>query len=318
MNITEIGDLADNIRAEISKAIIGQTDTIDILLTALFSGGHVLLEGVPGTAKTFLAQTFAQVLKFDFGRIQFTPDLMPGDLIGTNLFNFQSNDFSLVKGPIFCDLLLADEINRTPPKTQAALLEAMQERRVTIDGTGYDLGTQFMVIATQNPIEQQGTYPLPEAQLDRFIFKHVLGYPTREDEIDIVRRHGSHIGSASPVAMGVKPIVTRAVMQSAIKTVAAVTLSRDVIVYVVDLVRATRDNSLFENGASPRAAAMIAAAARAHAVLDGRDYVIPDDVKAIALPALRHRAILSPVAEIEGQSTDIIIRQIIDQTEAPR
>ena len=243
---------------------------------------------------------------------------MPGDLLGTNLFSFQTNEFNLVKGPIFCDLLLADEINRTPPKTQAALLEAMQERQVTIDGEAFPLGSRFMVIATQNPIEQQGTYPLPEAQLDRFIFKHVLDYPTREEEIEIVRRHGTRTGSPKAQDLGVKSVVTRKDLEAAIASVSTVRLTDEVTNYVVDLVRGTRNNPLFETGASPRAAAMISAAARAHAALQSRDFVIPDDVKAIALPALRHRAILSPAAEIEGRSADELILQVIEQTEAPR
>ena len=318
MSLDNVKTLADNIRAEVGKAIIGQTDTVDLMLVALFSGGHVLLEGVPGTAKTFLAQVFSHVMKMDFGRIQFTPDLMPGDLLGTNLFSFQTNEFNLVKGPIFCDLLLADEINRTPPKTQAALLEAMQERQVTIDGEAFPLGSRFMVIATQNPIEQQGTYPLPEAQLDRFIFKHVLDYPTREEEIEIVRRHGSRTGSPKAQDLGVKSVVTRKALDAAIGSVSTVRLTDEVTNYVVDLVRGTRNNPLFETGASPRAAAMISAAARAHAALQSRDFVIPDDVKAIALPALRHRAILSPAAEIEGRTADELILQVIEQTEAPR
>ena len=318
MSLDSVKTMADTIRAEVGKAIIGQTDTVDLMLVALFSGGHVLLEGVPGTAKTFLAQVFSHVMKMDFGRIQFTPDLMPGDLLGTNLFSFQTNEFNLVKGPIFCDLLLADEINRTPPKTQAALLEAMQERQVTIDGEAFPLGSRFMVIATQNPIEQQGTYPLPEAQLDRFIFKHVLDYPSREEEIEIVSRHGSRTGSPKAKDLGVKSVVTKKELDAAVAAVGTVRLTDEVTHYVVDLVRGTRNNPLFETGASPRAAAMISAAARAHAALQSRDFVIPDDVKAIALPALRHRAILSPAAEIEGRTADELILQVIEQTEAPR
>ena len=318
MSIDNVGVMADKIRREVGKAIIGQTDTIDMMLIALLSGGHILLEGVPGTAKTFLAQTFAHVTNFEFGRIQFTPDLMPGDLLGTNLFSFQTHEFSLVKGPIFCDLLLADEINRTPPKTQAALLEAMQERQVTIDGKSFPLGKHFMVIATQNPIEQQGTYPLPEAQLDRFIFKHILDYPTRDEEIEIVRRHGSRTGSPSLKSLGVKSVVKETDVDKAVAAVNTVKLTDDVTHYIVDLVRGTRDNPLFETGASPRSAAMLSAAARANAALQGRDFVIPDDVKSIALPALRHRAILSPAAEIEGRTADELITDVVEQTQAPR
>ena len=318
MNVTEVKTLADRIKAEVAKAVVGQDQTIDLMLTALFSGGHILLEGPPGTAKTFLAQCFARTLGLDFGRIQFTPDLMPGDIIGANLFNFSTSTFSLTKGPIFCELLLADEINRTPPKTQAALLEAMQERTVTIDGATHRLSDRFMVVATQNPIEQQGTYPLPEAQLDRFLFKQVLAYPTVEDEMAIVASHGTRAGSPDPAAMGVSAVGDAATIEAAGRAVSTVRLTSEVVAYVVALVRATRETADLETGASPRSGAMLAAAARAHAVLEGRDYVIPDDVKALALPALRHRVILSPAAEIEGRKADDAIRELIDQTSAPR
>ncbi|MEL6664381.1 MAG: AAA family ATPase, partial [Pseudomonadota bacterium] len=207
MDISQIAGIADRIRSEVSKAIVGQSETIDLMLVSLFSSGHILLEGPPGTAKTLLAQSFSAAISMQFGRIQFTPDLMPGDVLGTNLFNFQTNEFSLTKGPIFTDILLADEINRTPPKTQAALLEAMQERKVTIDGESYPLNERFMVIATQNPLEQQGTYPLPEAQLDRFLFKHVLAYPSRQEEIDIVGGHGRRTGMVTAARMGVEAAV---------------------------------------------------------------------------------------------------------------
>ena len=316
--LTEVQILAKSIRDEVSKVIIGQADTVDLLLTALLSRGHILLEGVPGTAKTFLAQIFAHVTQLDFGRIQFTPDLLPGDLLGTNLFSFQTNEFSLIKGPIFCDMLLADEINRTPPKTQSALLEAMQERQVTIDGERFPLGDNFMVVATQNPIEQQGTYPLPEAQLDRFLFKHILSYPDRDEEIQIVEQHGQRSGTPTMAELGLKTVMTKAALSSARKVIANIHLNDEVTHYVVDLVRGTRDNPLFETGASPRAAAMIASSARSYAALQGRNYVIPDDVKSIALPALRHRAVLSPAAEIEGRTADELITAVIEQTNAPR
>ncbi len=316
--LTEVQVLAKSIRDEVGKVIIGQADTVDLLLTALLSRGHILLEGVPGTAKTFLAQIFAHVTKLDFGRIQFTPDLLPGDLLGTNLFSFQTNEFSLIKGPIFCDMLLADEINRTPPKTQSALLEAMQERQVTIDGERFPLGDNFMVVATQNPIEQQGTYPLPEAQLDRFLFKHILSYPSRDEEFRIVEQHGQRSGTPTMAELGLKTVMTKSALSAARKVIANIHLNDEVTHYVVDLVRGTRDNPLFETGASPRAAAMIASSARSYAALQGRNYVIPDDVKAIALPALRHRAVLSPAAEIEGRTADELITAVIEQTNAPR
>ena len=318
MDISEIKAIADAIRAEVAKGVVGQSDTTDLLLTALFSGGHVLLEGPPGTAKTLLAQCFSKAISLGFGRIQFTPDLMPGDVLGTNLFNFQTNEFSLTKGPIFSDILLADEINRTPPKTQAALLEAMQERRVTIDGETYPLNPLFFVIATQNPIEQQGTYPLPEAQLDRFLFKHTLAYPNREEELKIVQAHGQRSGTRDVGAIGIDAVVDQAQLGKAVDAVGATRLQDDVVAYIVDIVRATRESASIETGASPRAAAAIAAAARAQAALDGREFVIPDDVKMLALPALRHRIILSPAAEIEGKTTDETLTSLIDEIPAPR
>lgn len=318
MNVTDVKPLAQTLRDEIAKAVIGQSDTVDLMLTALFAGGHILLEGPPGTAKTFLAQCFSKATSLDFGRIQFTPDLMPGDVIGSNLFDFQTSTFKLTKGPIFCELLLADEINRTPPKTQAALLEAMQERRVTIDGERHELADHFMVVATQNPIEQQGTYPLPEAQLDRFLFKHTLDYPSEEEELSIVKKHGATSGSPSAADMGVESVLDAKVLSEAIEAVSQVRLSDDIIAYVVKLIRATREHPVFETGASPRAAAMLATAARSRAALDGRDYVIPDDVKQLAKPALRHRVILSPTAEIEGRTSDEAVDMIIAQVEAPR
>jgi len=318
VNVDNVKSFGDKIRSEVSKAIVGQDDSVDLMLCALFVGGHILLEGPPGTAKTFLAQSFARAIGLDFGRIQFTPDLMPGDILGANLFNFQTNEFSLTKGPIFCDVLLADEINRTPPKTQAALLEAMQERAVTIDGKRHTLSSNFMVIATQNPIEQQGTYPLPEAQLDRFLFKHVVGYPSKDEERQIVAAHGARTGTPDPEALGLQCAVEPGELENVLETIANIRLTNDVINYVVDLVRATRDSADFENGASPRAAASLAAAARARAALEGRDYVIPDDVKALTAPALRHRVILSPAAEIEGRTSVAALAAAIERVEAPR
>jgi len=318
VNVADVRGLADKVRAEIAKAIVGQQDTIDLLLTALFARGHVLLEGPPGVAKTYLAQCLARTLGLDFGRIQFTPDLMPADIIGSNVFNFQTSTFSLTEGPLFCELLLADEINRTPPKTQAALLEAMQERRVTIDGKARELSTSFMVVATQNPLEQQGTYPLPEAQLDRFLFKQALAYPSREEERRIVAEYGMQSGHSDPAARGVARVVTAKQLTDAHRAVAAVRLTDEIVGYVLDLVRSTRETPDLSSGASPRAAAQLALSARARAALDGRDYVIPDDVKALALPALRHRVILSPAAEIDGRRPDQIIQGLVDLAAAPR
>jgi MoxR-like ATPase len=318
VNAGDVKTLAGRVREEIGKAIVGQAETVDLLLIALFARGHVLLEGAPGTAKTFLAQCFAQTLALDFGRIQFTPDLMPADIIGANLFNFQTSRFTLNQGPVFCELLLADEINRTPPKTQAALLEAMQERQVTIDGKGHALSDRFMVVATQNPLEQQGTYPLPEAQLDRFLFKQTLGYPSRDEERRIVATYGQQSGQITPADMGVKRVVTAKSLAAANAAVGAVRLNDEVVGYVLDLVRSTRETADLASGASPRSAAQLALGARARAALDGRDYAIPDDVKALALPVLRHRVILSPGAEIEGRRADEVIAGLVERAAPPR
>jgi MoxR-like ATPase len=318
MNLDNVRTVADALKGEVRKVIVGQDDAIELMLASLLVGGHILLEGVPGTAKTLVTQAFAAALSLKFNRIQFTPDLMPGDVLGTNLFNFQTNEFVLTKGAIFTELLLGDEINRSPPKTQAALLQAMNERLVTIDGRDYPLGDGFMVIATQNPIEQQGTYPLPEAQLDRFLFKILVDYPQREDELEIVRRHGNRSAMPHLGDFGLRAVADLTALREIRGAVEAVTLSEPVIEYVVDLVRATREHPSLQVGASPRAANMLAAASRAYAVLHGRDFVIPDDVKDLALPTLRHRVVPNAAAEIEGLTTDRILRQTLDRATAPR
>jgi MoxR-like ATPase len=318
MEFREIHAVTEAIRGEVRKAVVGQDDVINLMLTSLLVGGHVLLEGVPGTAKTLLAQALAASLSIKFGRIQFTPDLMPGDVLGTNLFNFQTNSFVLTKGPIFTELLLADEINRAPPKTQAALLQAMNERQVTIDGRDYALGDDFMVVATQNPIEQQGTYPLPEAQLDRFLFKIVIKHPGRDEEREVVRRHGHRSAMPRLEDFDLHPVADSKVLGLMRELVAGIRLSDELLDYVVDVIRGTREHPSLEVGASTRAANMLAAAARAYAALAGRDFVIPDDVKTLALPVLRHRVILSAGAEIEGLSTDRVVGEILNRTAAPR
>ncbi len=318
LSLDDTRALAAAIRGEIAKAIVGQEDTVEHLLIALIAQGHVLLEGPPGTAKTFLAQCFAAATGLDFGRIQFTPDLLPGDILGSNLFNFQTSQFTLTHGPIFHELLLADEINRTPPKTQAALLEAMQERRVTLDGETHALSERFMVVATQNPIESQGVYPLPEAQLDRFLFKLLVPYPSAEEEAAIVRRFGERSGPQRPADFGIATVADAGALAAAQAAVKTVTLADEVIGYTVALVRATRGNRDIASGASPRAAVLLANAARARAALNGRDYVLPDDVKALAVSTLRHRLLLSPAAEIEGKQVEALVAGLVEQTEAPR
>ncbi|MDJ0979267.1 MAG: MoxR family ATPase [Erythrobacter sp.] len=318
MTLDELRALAESIRAETAKAIVGQDAMIDHLLVAMIAQGHVLMEGPPGTAKTFLAQSFATALGLDFGRIQFTPDLLPGDILGSNLFNFQTSAFTLTRGPIFCELLLADEINRTPPKTQAALLEAMQERRVTLDGETHRLPTHFMVIATQNPIENQGVYPLPEAQLDRFLFKLLVPYPAEAEEARIVASYGQRQGPQRPAELGVEAVADAATLTAATAALQQVSVAEEITAYIVRLVRATREHSELSVGASPRAAVLLANAARARAALDGRAYTIPDDVKALAVPVLRHRLTLSPAAEIEGRDLETLVAELVESTEAPR
>ncbi|MCK0127316.1 MoxR family ATPase [Erythrobacter sp. F6033] len=318
MSLDELRALADAIRAEVGKAVVGQDEMVEQLLVAMVSEGHVLLEGPPGTAKTFLANSFATALGLDFGRIQFTPDLLPGDILGSNLFNFQTSEFKLTRGPIFCELLLADEINRTPPKTQAALLEAMQERRVTLDGETHQLPPRFMVVATQNPIENQGVYPLPEAQLDRFLFKLLVPYPDEAEETRIVTDYGKRQGPQRPADLGVTAVADSDKLVAASGALENVTVAPEITQYVVRLIRATREHSELAVGASPRAAVMLANASRARAALAGRAYAIPDDVKALAIPVLRHRLTLSPAAEIEGRDIEALVSELVESTEAPR
>ena len=307
---------------ELGKRIIGQGDVIELVLQTLFVGGNSLIVGVPGLAKTLLVQTLAQVLDLKFTRIQFTPDLMPSDITGTDIIQEDTStgrrQMVFAPGPIFSNIVLADEINRTPPKTQAALLEAMQEHAVTFDGTTHSLGGNFMVVATQNPIEHQGVYPLPEAQLDRFLFKHKVSYPSPEEERAIIVRHGGGTPSHDIEQYEIKAQTDRATLEAALATVGSGTLVDDVVSYIATLVRATRESADLEIGASPRCGAMLARAARARAALDGRAYVIPDDVKSLAVPALRHRVILSPAAQIDGRLVEQIVSDLVEATEAPR
>jgi len=318
VDLQAIREAAGTIRREVEKVVVGQREAVDLLLVALLAEGHALLEGLPGTAKTLLARAFARCLSLRFTRIQFTPDLMPGDVTGTNLFDFQKSEFVLTRGPLFTEVLLADEINRTPPKTQAALLEAMQERTVTIDGTSYPLGPGFMVVATQNPIEQEGTYPLPEAQLDRFLVKIEIAYPERELERQMVQTHGRLSSMPDLERFGLEAVVGLEFLTEARAQVAALLVSDEILDYVVDLVRATREHPSLLAGASPRATNMLAASARAAAILAGRDYVIPDDVKRLAVQVLAHRVVLAPSAELEAATGARIVRQILEELPAPK
>ncbi|MEL6953566.1 MAG: MoxR family ATPase [Pseudomonadota bacterium] len=318
MTLETLATRADALRTELGKTVLGQEDAIDLLLTALFARGHVLLEGPPGTAKTLLARSFAAALDLEFGRIQFTPDLMPGDVLGTSIFNFNSNEFILTKGPVFSQVLLADEINRAPPKTQAALLQAMNERAVTIDGTDYDLGREFIVIATQNPIEQQGTYPLPEAQLDRFLFKLNIEFPDEAVEMAILQQHAAAPLDAGQETGGIERVLGAKAMAETRALIDTIILKDDILSYILRLVRATRESDDIAFGASTRAADALAGAARAAAALAGRDFAIPDDVKRLFIPALQHRIVLGPAAEIEGRAASDVLENIVNQIEAPR
>ena len=317
----EVAASARRLRQDLARRIVGMDEVVDLVLLCVVSGSHGLLVGVPGLAKTLLVSSMAELLELSFKRIQFTPDLMPSDIVGTEILvpgDGGGRAFRFQAGPVFTNLLLADEINRTPPKTQAALLQAMQERTVTIDGIDHKLSERFMVVATQNPIESQGVYPLPEAQLDRFLFKFEIGYPSLEQERQIVAKQGSRFGMPKPEQWGVAQVADHAAISAAADAVAANRLAEEVVDYVVRLVRATRATGDLQIGASPRAAATLAAAARAHAALDGRDFVLPDDVKKLAPAALRHRVILSPAAEIDGRTADAVIAGLIEQVEAPR
>ncbi|MET9119059.1 MoxR family ATPase [Streptomyces longwoodensis] len=306
------------LRAEIAKAVVGQDPAVTGLVVALLCRGHVLLEGVPGVAKTLLVRALAAALELDTKRVQFTPDLMPSDITGSLVYDARTAEFSFQPGPVFTHLLLADEINRTPPKTQSSLLEAMEERQVTVDGTPRPLPDPFLVAATQNPVEYEGTYPLPEAQLDRFLLKLTIPLPDRRQEIDVLTRHAEGFNPRDLHAAGVRPVATAADLDAARAAVAKTTVSPDITAYVVDICRATRESPSLTLGVSPRGATALLAASRAWAWLTGRDYVIPDDVKALALPTLRHRVQLRPEAEMEGVTADSVINAILTHVPVPR
>jgi MoxR-like ATPase len=306
------------LRDEVAKAVVGQDAAVTGLVIALLCRGHVLLEGVPGVAKTLLVRTLAAALSLDTKRVQFTPDLMPGDVTGSLVYDARSGQFSFREGPVFTNLLLADEINRTPPKTQAALLEAMEERQVTVEGDPRRLPEPFVVVATQNPVEYEGTYPLPEAQLDRFLLKLTMPLPSRDDEIGVLTRHSQGFDPRDLAAAGVRPVAGAAELSAARAAVARVSIAPDVVGYVVDLGRATRQSPSLQLGVSPRGATALMSAARAWAWLSGRDYVTPDDVKALARPALRHRVELRPEAELEGVTTDAVLEGVLASVPVPR
>lgn len=316
IDLSDLVNKTQGVKNEISKYIIGQQQLIDLLLIALLADGHVLIEGVPGVAKTLTSKLLAKTIDAEFKRIQFTPDLMPSDIIGTSIFNAKTADFEFKKGPLFANIVLTDEINRSPAKTQAALFEAMEERQITVDGKTYPLDPPFMVLATQNPIEQEGTYRLPEAQLDRFLFKIHVGYPSLEDEgIMLMNFHAnSHIIDLNKI----NKVLNKASINELKKLTTKIVIEENLIKYVTQIVQATRKNSGLFLGASPRASIAILNSAKANACIQNRDFVTPDDIKFVAFPVLRHRIMLTPEKEMEGVGVDTIIQQIIDKVEVPR
>lgn len=316
IDLGELGQAALAIRAEIGKVVIGQQDTIDLLLAAILAEGHVLLEGVPGVAKTLIARLLAKVIRADFSRIQFTPDLMPSDVLGTTVFNPQSANFQFRRGPVFCQILLIDEINRAPAKTQSALFEVMEEGQVTMDGQTHPLPKPFLVVATQNPVEHEGTYRLPEAQLDRFLFKIAIQYPSLEEELKIM--DSRHLQTQEDSLNQVRPILDAGGVNSLRTLVRSLHLEDSLIRYMVMLVRETRTSPAISLGASPRAAIGLMNGAKALAALQGRDFVTPEDVVRACYPVLRHRILLTPEKEMEGVSTDEVITEIIRKIEVPR
>ncbi len=316
--MTSSVDALGRLRAEVGKAVVGQDPVIGGVVIALLCGGHVLLEGVPGVAKTLLVRAMATALELDTKRVQFTPDLMPGDVTGSLIYDARTAAFNFRPGPIFTNLLLADEINRTPPKTQAALLEAMEERTVSTDGVPRRLPEPFIVAATQNPIEYEGTYPLPEAQLDRFLLKLSVPLPERHNELNVLRAHHHGFDPRDLKAAGVGPVASAADLAAAREAVRRVGVTEPVLAYIVDLCRATRVSPALELGASPRGSTALLAVAKARAWLSGRDYVTPDDVKAFALPTLRHRVRLRAEAELDGVTTDSVLRAVLAAVPAPR
>jgi MoxR-like ATPase len=313
-----VSSTVNHIRAELHKVIVGQDDAIEQILIAVLAEGHALIEGVPGTAKTLTVKTLARLINADFSRIQFTPDLMPSDITGTNVFNIATSSFNLRRGPIFTDILLADEINRTPPKTQAALLEAMEERQVTIDGDGYPLSPVFTVLATENPIEYEGTYPLPEAQLDRFQLKILIDYPNESEEREVLGRWDAGFNSKRLDQVDLQPLQDPAAIIQCRQEVSRARMETGVQHYAVDIVRRSRVHPFVHYGASPRASVALLLCSKALAALRGRDFVTPDDVRDIALPVLRHRLTLRAEAELDGVTPDAVISDILKLTEVPR
>jgi len=316
VDLTSLNEQVKKIKEEIGKVIVGQETMVELLITAILADGHVLIEGVPGVAKTLTAKLISKIISADFSRIQFTPDLMPSDVLGTSVFNLKTSEFDFRPGPIFSNIILIDEINRAPAKTQAALFEVMEERQVTVDGLTHKMKTPYIVLATQNPIEHEGTYRLPEAQLDRFLFKVMATYPTMDEEIEIINRQ--HHRKGVQAISEVSAILTAYEILHFRQFAQQVHVENNLIKYIAQIIQETRNNPMLFLGASPRASIAILNSAKAYAMINGRDFVNPEDIKFVALPVLRHRIILSPEKEMEGVSADEVVKQIVDKVEVPR
>jgi len=316
VDLTNLGEAVKKLKTGIARIVIGQEKAVDLIITSILANGHVLVEGVPGVAKTLLTKLIARFIKADFSRIQFTPDLMPSDILGTSVFNMKNSKFEFVKGPIFSQIVLIDEINRSPAKTQAALFEVMEERQVTIDGNCYDMVEPFMVLATQNPIEQEGTYRLPEAQLDRFLFKISMGYPSLEQEIQLLSEQ--HQQGIKELLGKVEPVLSQSDVMEFRAKVQQIHVEKPLFEYIAKLSAETRENKFIYLGASPRASVQLLKAAKAYGAMQGRDFVTPDDILFVAIPVLHHRILLTPEKEMEGSTPEEVLQDIIDKIEIPR